>query len=119
MSSRGRSAPGITAMGQLYRRYEEQAKKRGIEFNLSKEKFHYMTQMDCHYCGMGPSNFYQKTRITSGGYKYNGLDRVDSKIGYLPSNVVPCCKRCNHAKNDMSETEFKEWLEKIYAHWKI
>ena len=45
---------------------------------------------------------------------YNGLDRVDNSRGYEPSNVVPCCRRCNRAKDDMSSQEFMKWLGQAY-----
>lgn len=32
---------------------------------------------------------------------YQGIDRVNSKIGYTLGNVVPCCKKCNTVKSDI------------------
>ena len=46
--------------------------------------------------------------------KSNGLDRVDNNKGYTIDNVVPCCKRCNYAKNNQTPREFKEWVKKVY-----
>ena len=36
----------------------------------------------------------------------NGIDRVDSKLGYLPHNVVSCCRLCNQAKSNLDPQEF-------------
>jgi hypothetical protein len=76
------------------------AKQRGLEFAISKSLFDMLTQLPCLYCG-GP-----------GG----GLDRVDSCIGYVPGNVVSCCKRYNQAKNDMAWEDFVEWVDRVYNH---
>jgi 5-methylcytosine-specific restriction endonuclease McrA len=47
---------------------------------------------------------------------YNGLDRIDSNLGYSVANCVPCCTKCNYAKGNMTLLEFKEWLSKAYNH---
>lgn len=50
---------------------------------------------------------------SNGFYVFNGLDRVDNKVGYTLDNVVPACKICNHAKVDMSYDEFMEWVARV------
>lgn len=47
-------------------------------------------------------------------YFYNGIDRVDSSLGYVPDNVRPCCKKCNYMKNQMELKEFHEQVRKIH-----
>lgn len=47
---------------------------------------------------------------------YNGIDRVDSSLGYTVDNVVPCCKLCNQAKNNLSKQEFVDWVKRVYDH---
>ena len=42
------------------------------------------------------------------------LDRIDNNKGYIASNVVPCCRRCNVAKSDMTLREFVRWIQKVY-----
>jgi 5-methylcytosine-specific restriction endonuclease McrA len=44
------------------------------------------------------------------------LDRADSTLGYIPTNVVPCCKVCNRAKSDMTRSDFQAWLSQLVAH---
>jgi len=58
-----------------------------------------------------------KTLISDDFILVNGIDRINSNIGYIEGNVVPCCKHCNRAKNTMSDSEFREWIKKIYAHY--
>lgn len=106
--------------------YKVSAKHRGLDFKLSFLQYHEITQKDCFYCGVPPSNKYElrypkghpKEGDPRGGdpYIYNGIDRIDSSIGYIMGNVVPCCAQCNRAKGDCSAREFLSWLHKAYAH---
>jgi len=50
----------------------------------------------------------------NGDYVYSGIDRLDSSKGYEPGNVVPCCKQCNWAKNDIAYDKFLEWIERVH-----
>jgi 5-methylcytosine-specific restriction endonuclease McrA len=84
---------------------------RRVAFELTREEFKEIIGKNCHYCGVGPSN-YRKTPGRDYVFKYNGVDRIDCSIGYLSTNVVPCCKRCNAAKNNQTVAEFREWLER-------
>ena len=48
------------------------------------------------------------------GEKYNHLTVVkwvDSSIGYVFDNCVPCCKFCNMAKKQYPVEEFENWLK--------
>ena len=54
-----------------------------------------------------------KSKGAYGDYIYNGIDRVDSNIGYIFENCVPCCKLCNMAKKEYPVEEFKEWIAKL------
>ena len=49
--------------------------------------------------------------------KCNGVDRINSNIGYTEENTVPCCKYCNTAKNTMTQNEFKMWIKRVYKHY--
>ena len=46
-------------------------------------------------------------------YRYNGIDRVDSKIGYVEGNIVPCCEKCNFMKSNLEVDVFLEHVHKI------
>ena len=46
----------------------------------------------------------------------NGVDRVNSDLGYEIENCVPCCYRCNSMKMDTSLNEFKDHITKVYNH---
>ncbi len=98
--------------------YKCAAKKRGIDWSLTKERVLELFSGNCHYCGSPPSNVHKRTR-TGKEFIYSGLDRVDSSKGYTLDNVVSCCKRCNSAKNDMTVEEFRAWLTLVAKHMNI
>lgn len=50
----------------------------------------------------------------TGYYIYNGIDRVNSDLGYSVKNCVTCCKDCNTAKMNMSIKDFLSMIERIY-----
>lgn len=86
------------------------AKEKG--FDLTFEEFVNISKMNCHYCGIEPSPT-RGHREWSQTIFTNGIDRIDPSMGYLRSNVVPCCKDCNIAKLDKTEEEFFSWLRRI------
>ena len=42
-----------------------------------------------------------------------GIDRKDSSLGYTEKNCVPCCKKCNWMKRDLSITDWLGQMKKI------
>lgn len=103
--------------------YKINARKKNLVFNLDELQTFDLLSKDCIYCGTPPSNqirtrkrkgrLYRPDRISI--FKYNGIDRIDSKIGYTLENCVPCCVICNISKNDMSFTDWKLWISKVYS----
>lgn len=95
----------------LWRAYSKSALIRGFEWTLTREQFRAVCEQPCHYCGSPPSE--RQHRNLSGACKTNGIDRIDSNLGYITSNVVPCCTICNLAKSDTPYAEFSAWLDRI------
>jgi hypothetical protein len=95
--------------------YKRHAKARGLVFELDIDTFKETISAKCHYCGAPPSNV-KKTKNEKQGFRYSGIDRVDPKIGYVKSNVVPCCKDCNIAKRAMTRSQFLSWITAVYKH---
>ena len=116
---------GYSGLKMIFNVYKTDSKskgpnKAGVPFELTLEDFYRLTQMDCHYCGIPPSNKRVSRRYSKTGtdealrrqtYVYNGLDRVNSSKGYTLDNVVPCCKICNTAKNNMTPEKWQEWID--------
>jgi len=84
--------------------------------NLILEQFFQLTQMPCFYCGGEPfnkRNRYDKrsSAYATGTFIYNGLDRIDNALPHYYNNVVPSCKYCNSAKNNLTLDEFYKWVD--------
>ena len=108
-----RASPGRSGFNQLYAAYRVRAKRLERTFELTKDEFKTVVVQNCIYCGSSPSNVYKGH---NDDYVYNGIDRVDSSSGYALNNVVPCCKRCNLAKRDMTQDEFLSWAKRLALH---
>lgn len=100
----------LSALNKLILNYKHGAKRRQISYNLSRELFIDLTSSNCFYCGGEPAQTLSYGRTV---YTYNGIDRFDPKEGYVPANVVACCKECNWMKLDMKYTSFFEKITKI------
>lgn len=83
--------------------HRSNARRRGLEDRLTDAQVFEIHRSCCAYCGTPPSNF---KSAYHGGYRYNGIDRVDNTKGYLPNNCVPCCAQCNIAKGTKTTREF-------------
>lgn len=79
----------------------------------------------CHYCGKHdirktPSRSRVDTDLKTEMSRLllNGVDRLDSAIGYTPSNSVACCKTCNWMKGDLPVETFVGQIDRIVQHLK-
>ena len=105
----------------VYEQYQSSAKVRNLNFNLSKEEYIEIVNKNCFYCGSKPE--LKQPHRGKGKYvgvpiPYNGIDRIDSSIGYQKENCVPCCTKCNYMKSDMDVSLFTEHILKISNHIK-
>ena len=90
--------------------YKNSAKKRNLLFSLNSEEFYKLLIDNCYYCGQPPSLLVNRHSHTM---LINGIDRKNSKEGYIRDNVVTCCKTCNYAKSDSSLMEFENWINNL------
>ena len=102
------------ACNALLARYRCMAKSRDYKWMLTKDEFKILTKQNCFYCGRLPEQVCRHSNYNV--YIYNGIDRKDNSKGYIPDNVVSCCKRCNRAKDDRSPEEYTAWLRRSYWH---
>jgi hypothetical protein len=106
---------GEAAFGNVYNSYRQSARKRGLDFALSKEQFKTLTQRPCSYCGSQPHAIKASHgTIVSSSYTYTGVDRLTSSLGYTVNNVLPCCHACNIAKLARTATEFLTWAQQVF-----
>lgn len=99
-------------MLSLYRQAKKEAARRGLIFSLALEQFAELILSACYYCGVEHSRKVKHVR----GIPVNGIDRLDSRFGYLLDNCVPCCTECNLRKLDSSETDFYRWIGRVYRY---
>jgi hypothetical protein len=111
-----RRDPQELALTHIYRQYRGMAKKRGFNFELSKDKVVKLVTSNCSYCNLPPRE--RIVMISHYPVKFiaNGIDRVDSLKSYTIDNCIPCCWDCNTMKNDMPLDGFKEQIRKVYKH---
>lgn len=102
---------GLAARHSLYLSYQQNARSRRLTFDIPEQEFADLTKRDCFYCGVEPRTLRQPRGSTP--YFYNGLDRIDNRLGYTVTNVVPCCRTCNMAKHAMTQQQFLEWVERL------
>lgn len=90
-------------------RYRHKRSTGSIDGVIDIDTFWSASNENCHYCDAPPSNQML-------GETYQGLDKVDPSGGYTYDNIVPCCFKCNFAKQDMSLQEFRDHVIRIYNH---
>lgn len=103
---------GIAPLNYVYRYYKQGAKRRKLDFFLTKDEFERLILSSCHYCGSPPSMEFKQWAYRA-LYKYNGIDRIDSSVGYNLKNSVSCCKKCNVSKSILSYENFLKKLETL------
>lgn len=94
--------------------YKRHALRRGLKWDLSRGDVEQIISHPCFYCGDPASNT-KITKNTINPLHYNGIDRIDNRLGYTIGNVVPCCRICNNAKGQMTVHEFYEWSARVRA----
>lgn len=122
VSKRFSKETGWAATKSIINRYKAGARQRNLDYALSDEEAVILLTGNCSYCGIEP----QKSTVESdstrkyvnGDFIYNGIDRIDSRKGYLINNCVSCCLRCNLMKRDIPQQEFLDHIEKIHNHQK-
>ena len=87
------------ATAGAYSRAQASAKRRGYSFELSARTFDRLVRSRCTLCGLlatdlTPFHFAGRTIDR----QINGLDRIDSDMGYTVANVQTLCAECNYRK---------------------
>jgi hypothetical protein len=83
----------------IYNRYKGNARYKNRDFNLTLKDVIKFVDSECYYCGDKNSQ---------------GIDRINSKLGYTIENTLPCCKICNQMKHVFTNDEFFNKIHLIY-----
>ena len=86
--------------GSTYSDYKARAKRNKIDFEISKDLYNELIHQKCYLCDKNNE-------------KNNGIDRVDSSLGYTEDNIKPCCNGCNILKGDLPLDIFLDMCKKI------
>lgn len=115
--ARASKEDGQASFNRVYRYYQTNAKRKALEFNLSKEQFRMLAEQPCEFCGRLPRSFFKRAD-DNGRWIYNGIDRLDNFQGYTEDNSVPCCQICNRAKSNMNVADWMSYLVDLVAYRK-
>lgn len=105
-----------------YKRKIENLNKRSAttgrkykEWKLTLPQFSNLIHQKCYYCGAEPEykDYYTTRSFPDQKLFANGIDRIDSDLGYTVENCVPCCTICNHMKLDLTQEQFYSHINKI------
>lgn len=69
--------------------------RRKLEFTIDGVMYNTLKNSQCYLCGQLPATG-----------SFNGIDRIDSDIGYINDNVASCCVYCNRMKNNYTLEKF-------------
>ena len=89
----------------IYESYILSSEQKRLEFNIEEYVFDKITISPCYVCGKKPTINH-----------YNGLDRINSAVGYIENNVYSCCANCNYMKSNYSYKQFMDKCLLIYTH---
>ena len=107
------------AFESVLKQYISGARERDLIFELTIERFRKLTKSNCFYCGSKPKRVRDRNGshiFKNSKYIYNGVDRLDNRVGYTNENCVACCTDCNIAKGTKSREDFLTWVVSIYNH---
>ena len=79
--------------------YRNRATRKGLKFDLSVDQLDKLLNEPCAYCGQ-----------TAGT-----IDRKDNNVGYVFSNCLPACSRCNTVKcHHLTYEQMKQVAEMFF-----
>jgi hypothetical protein len=80
-----------------FKQGKQSAKERNLKWTLSFDEYKLLISKVCHYC-----------KQSLEGFCGTSLDRIDNSMGYIASNVLPCCGKCNNIRNNFLTVEEME-----------
>jgi len=85
------------------------AKEKGVLGRVSSAEVRKIaeTTTNCSYCGLelcGNGEFDHKTPYTKGG-------------DHTVDNLQLICRQCNQAKGELTDTELRQWIDRLVSKW--
>jgi len=87
----------------VYSMVLKRAENKGLPCDILLADYDSIVISPCYLCGKEISEHHK-----------NGIDRVDNSLGYLLSNVKPCCTHCNYIKGVLSLDSMFSKMKQIY-----
>ena len=108
-------------VSQQYGAYKASANTRDLECTLTREDIENLIFSPCFFCGSPPNRVFTlgQGQWTRDSVPVNGIDRIDSSVGYVLENVLSCCSYCNYLKGDRDQDEFLLKIKHIYENLKL
>lgn len=91
-------------IGYKWSYYRTSANSKGIQWDLTRDDFATLCEAPCWFCGENVDG------------DLNGIDRLDSDVGYVLENVRACCTGCNMAKGALSANVFVAQAARVAMH---
>lgn len=85
-----------------YQYYQYKSMMKNKDFQLTIEEYEIICSQDCTYCGRSCTETHT-----------NGIDRIDSNIGYVVVNCTSSCGDCNLSKRTLQFDIFVSQCRKI------
>jgi hypothetical protein len=92
---------------KYYQVYKNSAIVKQLVFEITQEEYLSIVNLPCEYCGIMQEK------------GFNGIDRLDSTIGYVRDNCVTCCAMCNYMKGSLDKDIFVQRVEHIATYNKF
>jgi hypothetical protein len=92
----------MSSVAHRHAMIKERSKKLGLTSNIDQISYIALISKNCFYCD---SSLKEEKGIS--------LDRIDNDVGYVLSNVLPCCGVCNIGRGTNFTVE--EWKIGITA----
>jgi len=88
-----------------YKVYSRCANLKNLSFELSYDDYLKIVNVPCYYCD-----------CVEDDKGFNGIDRLDSVVGYAIDNCVSCCRMCNFMKGSLDNNTFVNKTEHILTY---
>lgn len=99
---------------RFWKRFCDQAARRNIEINLSKEELFELYLAQNKRCALtGEKLVFTKFRANFNRYTNASIDRIDSSKPYAQGNVQWVHKKVNLMKGSLSQLEFLTWCQRV------